>query len=304
MNALRGKNVLIAGGSGLIGTRLAELFNEKGYTVKILGRQRNGGGAPDFLWDPAAEKIDPKAIPWADFIINLAGYPIVGGRWTKAAKKKILGSRTMAVNLLYRTLCEQPNHVRAYIGASAIGIYGDRGRELLSEDSIPATDFLAGICSQWEAASSLIKKRGIRTVILRIGIVLSTRGAALKEMLKPFRFFAAPHFNDGRQIYSWIHIDDLCGIILWAVENNNASGTFNAVAPVPVSNKEMIRAISMVKGNTFLSFSLPPSLLKIIIGEASVVLLDSQLVTSKKIVDAGYHFRFPEIKGALKALLS
>jgi uncharacterized protein (TIGR01777 family) len=303
MNVMRGKNVLIAGGSGLIGSRLTELLAEKGYLVRILQRKKNAERSDDFLWDPSTRMIDPAAIPWADFIVNLAGSPVAGRRWSKNAKKDIMESRVKAIDLLSLTLSNQPHHVKAFIGASATGIYGDRGKELLSETSIPGNDFLAVVCARWEAAAAGIKKQKIRTVILRIGIVLSAKGGALKELLKPFRLMAAPYFGDGTQIYSWIHMDDLCRIIIWSLENESAENIYNAVAPVPVSNHELVRAIGMVKGRIFLSFSLSRSLLRILFGEGSRILFDSQLVTSAKILNAGFSFSYPEIKAALKSLL-
>jgi len=301
MNSMRGKNVLIAGGNGLIGVRLTTLLTEKGYAVKWLDRNKNSSHM-SFFWDPLAGYLDKAAIPWADYIVNLAGSPVTK-RWSRAEKRKILTSRIQAVNLISKGIHECSHHVKAYVGASAIGIYGDRGKEILTEDSLPASDFLAGVCSQWEAAAAGISKSGIRTVILRIGIVLSSGGGALKELLKPLKFFAAPYFGEGSQMTSWVHMDDVCGMVIWSIENTGAQGVYNATAPVPVTNRELARGISRAKEGFHIVFSLPPGLLKAALGDRASMVLGGQHVSALKITDAGYVFKFPANGPALQDLV-
>lgn len=300
-----GKNVLIAGGSGMVGSRLKSLLLSRNYSVRVLSREKaKAVNAEIYFWDPAAEIIDPKAVEWADFIVNLAGTGIAEKRWTNARKIAIRNSRVESAALLVNVLNNQENKVKALISASAIGYYGTDKNNIFSEESAPGQDFLATTCLQWEKASCQNQKHGVRQIIIRIGIVLSDKGGALKELVRSFSYGLAVILGHGKQVYSWIHIDDLCEIIIYAMEHNNLSGVFNAVSPNPVTNKEMVHEIAGIKGGKYVFLKVPALMIRFILGDRAAVVLNSQNVSSKKIISAGYSFKFPEIRNALKAILT
>jgi uncharacterized protein len=300
----QGESVLIAGGTGLIGERLAQLLIQEGYKVSLLSRKKhNHGNISVYVWDVERQSIDENAILRADYIINLAGEGIADGRWTEERKKRIIESRTQSAALLLNT-CKKLNHFpKAYISAAAIGFYGDRGSEVLDEESERGEGFLAESCLAWENAAQNWIEVGVRTVICRIGIVLSVRGGALAETLKPIKFGLATYFGNGKQYTSWIHLDDLCGIFLRALEDEEMQGIFNAVAPNPVSNKEFTRYLSKAYSTPSLLIPVPSFILQLMLGESAAIVLTGCIVSSAKIEQQGFVFQFPEILPALKDLL-
>ncbi len=303
------QTVLITGGTGLVGTALANALMAKGYQVIILSRSLNKKQAGINLsyaaWDVKKQEIDIAAVQAADFIVHLAGAAVVEKKWTTAYKKEICESRTESSRLIIKALKNNENKVKAVVSASAIGWYGadtDPVRPFTEDD--PADDsFLGQTCKLWEESIEPVVALGKRLVKLRTGIVLSNEGGALAEFKKPIRFGTAAILADGKQIVSWIHIDDLCRLIIYAIENENLRGSYNAVAPEPVSNKTLTLTLAKtMKGKFFIPFHVPAFVLQIMMGQRSIEVLKSSTVSCKKILDTGFEFRYHNIESALKDL--
>lgn len=297
-------NILIAGGSGLIGQRLSELLAERGHTVAHLSRSKpDNSPYPVFQWNPAQREIEAEAIRQADYVINLAGAGIADKPWTAARKELIIRSRTDSARLLRESFTRFDHQPKAYISASAIGYYGNRGEEWLDETAAPGSGFLAESTVAWEKSIAEVAQSGIRTAALRIGIVLSTQGGAMEKMLLPFSFGLGTYFGDGSQWYSWIHIDDLCQMFVKALEDDTMQGFYNGVAPEPVTNKELVGQMKTALGKPGLILPAPAIALRLAMGEMADVILSSARVSSRKIEAAGFAFRFPRLLPALKDLL-
>jgi uncharacterized protein (TIGR01777 family) len=305
--------VLISGGTGLIGTALADSLLRRGYQVIILTRQPkqeagNEAGAAYAVWDTEKQHIDSEAIRTADYIVNLAGAGVAEKRWTKKRKKEILDSRVKSGTLLVKALGETANQVKAVISMSAIGWYGPDAARLeqksFKEDDPPHPDFLGKTCQAWE--QSILPVAAVhqkRLVVLRTGIVLANEGGALQEFKKPLKFGTAAILGSGNQIISWIHIDDLVRMIIYAIETETVKGVFNAVAPHPVSNKELTLTLAREKkGRFFIPVYVPAFLLRWILGEMSVEVLKSATVSCEKIRQAGFTFLYPSITAAIRQL--
>ena len=291
--------VLLAGGSGLIGQRLSILLEKKGYDVIFLSRRKKSDDR-FFHWDVSKRTIDSVAIERADYVINLAGAGIADKRWTDKRKKILIESRTQTAALL-KDCFEKIKKPKAYLSASAIGFYGNRGGEWLTEDSEPQPeDFLSECAIAWENAAKSIAKSKIRTSIFRIGIVLSLNGGALPEMILPMKFGARISFGNGKAYYPWVHIDDVCHMFIWALVNEKVNGIYNAVAPKPLMIKDLTKEIQKARGSFALPFSAPSFALKLVMGEMANMLLNSARVSAEKILANGYEFKFPEIQPALK----
>ncbi len=298
------KTILITGASGLIGARLTELLVERGFSVRHLGRSKGSGTVPSFVWDVSRDFIEDGALENVDSIIHLAGAGIADEPWTARRKKEILESRTHSTAFLYRVLKNNANTVSAFISASAIGYYGFRHTdEVFTEESQPGTDFLAEVTRKWEAEVDHVQELGIRTVKIRIGIVLSEKGGALKEMAQPVRMFVGAPLGTGKQIMSWIHIDDLCRMFIFALENESMQGAYNGVTPTWCSNRELTKAIAKTVGRPLLLPSVPAFVLKFILGEMASLVLEGSKVSADKIVQAGFHFNYPNLDQALGNLL-
>ena len=298
------KNVLIAGGSGLIGSRLTELLIHRNYSVSHLSRKKNSkDDVSVFKWTPRTGFIEPESIKNADYIINLAGENIGEKKWTLERKKEIIRSRIDAANTLKTALIKNEHYVECIVCASAIGYYKKNDDDLLRETDLPGNDFLSTTTQQWESASRQFEELGIRTVILRTGIVLSLKGGALLEMYKPLRFGLAGYFGNGKQYYSWIHIDDLCQMYIKAMEDSDMKGVFNAVSPHPETSKNFIKTFAECKGGFYMLIPVPSFALKVALGEKASVVLDGQKISSKKITDKGFVFQFPQLNEALKNIL-
>ena len=307
--------VLITGGTGLVGTAVKNLLLQKGYEVVLLTRSTvsKEGYAH---WDINAGTIDATAIAAADYIIHLAGAGVADKRWSVARKQEILDSRTKSSALLVKALQETPNKVKAVISASAIGWYGpdqnNGGNNNLAAQGFVETDpsypdFLGTTCAAWEASIVPVSANtnGLqkRLVCLRTGIVLSKHGGALKEFLKPLALRMAAVLGNGKQMISWIDVRDLAKMFVYAIEHENMSGSYNAVAPVPVSNKCLTQTLaSVLYGNFYMTAYVPSFILKIMLGEMSIEVLKSTTVSAQKIQDADFVFDYPEISKSLSTL--
>ena len=303
--------ILITGGTGLLGSALTKMLREKGHKITVLTRTKKSSqdnGINYALWNVDEQTIDAAAVASADYIIHLAGAGVADKRWTKERKKEIVDSRTQSSALLVKAL-QSPNHVRAVISASAIGWYGaDENRppkkKFFTEEMRADKAFLGETCRLWEQSIDPVKEEGKRLVKLRIGIVLSNGGGALPEFKKPVKFGIAGVLGSGKQVISWIHIEDVCRMFIHAIENDNMDGVYNSVAPAPVRNKELaILLAEKMKGNFFVHMHIPAFVLKTMMGEMSVEVLKSTTVSAEKIRTAGFTFLYPDIESALTNLI-
>jgi hypothetical protein len=298
-------SVLITGASGLIGTRLTEMFLQKGYRVAHLGRTRRNGPVPSFVWDIAKQTIDPEALSGIDTIIHLAGAGVADQRWTPARKKEIMDSRVLSTELLYQSLKSIPNEVRSVVGASAIGYYGfGPGHELLNEDSVPGNDFLSQVVVAWEQKMDQVITLQKRVAKIRIGIVLSERGGALMEMARPVRFGVGSSLGKGTQMVSWIHIDDLCRLFIKATDDQSMEGAYNGVAPNAVTNRDLTKAIAQVLHRPLWAPAVPGFVLHILLGEMADLIIQGSNVSAARTLQSGFQYAFTDVTSAVKDLLA
>ncbi len=297
--------VLITGGTGLIGRHLSRMLKAKGYTVGILSR--SGKQTADFLsyyWDVNKQIIDPKAILSADFIIHLAGENIGEKRWTDERKKEIIESRILPTQILFDAVSKSTHQPKAFISASAIGYYGTITSEhIFTEEDPAANDFLGNTCRQWESEADKFEELGIRTVKIRTGMVLSPTGGVLEKMKRPLQMGLGTFFGTGRQYMPWIHIDDLCGIYLKAVEDSAMTGAYNAVAPDSVSNRQFMQTVALALHKEIRLHRIPASVLKLALGSMSEILLEGSRISAEKLIASGYEFHYPVLQEALDNLL-
>ncbi len=305
------ETVLITGGTGLIGKALTKVLFEKGYAVIILSRTpgKSISSSPRLsyaAWDIEKKTIDKAAIEKANYIIHLAGASVAEKRWTDKRKQEIVESRIRSSALLLDAIHSYGNNLKAVISSSAIGFYGadnfSNGEREFAENDLPSNDFLGTVCKQWEESIEPVTALGKRLVKLRTGIVLSNDGGALKEFNKPLKFGLATILGNGKQVLSWIHIDDLVNMFMYAMENEKMSSVYNAVAPNPVSNKELILQLAKKRDKFFIPIYVPSFGLKVILGEMSTEVLKSATVSSEKIEEAGFKFKYPTIQTAIENL--
>ena len=300
------ETVCITGGTGLIGSSLMRILKLSAYRVLVLSRQKSDD--PESIlryWDIDKGIIDPVAVENADHYVHLAGTSVGEGRWTEQRKKEIRDSRIKSTRLLYDTIAKSKKRPKTFISASAIGVYGhDTGGILLDEERIkPGDDFLATVTREWEEEVNKISELGVRVVILRIGLVLSYFGGAVPKLMKLSSLGLSAPVGSGQQYISWIHLDDLIDLIKYCIECPGVKGTFNAVAPNPVTNKEFTRSMASILEKPFFLPPVPGFMLKMILGEKASIILGGNKVSSKKIIDAGYNFRFEKIDDALYNIL-
>jgi len=300
-------NVLITGGSGLVGTRLTQILIANGFTVSHLSRKATNttGKVKIYHWDIQHGIIDEKALLEADFLVHLAGAGIADEKWTDARKKEIIESRTKSLHLITESLKTLPHKIQAFTSASGIGFYGaDTGDEIITEQHSSGNDFVADCCIQWEAVADEVEKLGIRTVKLRTGIVLSTKGGALPKILLPVRFGIGAALGTGKQYQSWIHIDDLCELFIQSLTDDSMTGVYNAVAPNPVSNYELTKTSAEILKKPFFMPNVPAWLLKLVFGEMANIVLGGNYVLNQRIAsETSFQYQYTSVKKALEALL-
>jgi uncharacterized protein (TIGR01777 family) len=293
------QNILITGGSGLIGQRITDLLEKKGYQVAWLSRSQQAA-RKSFLWNVEKQEIDPQAMEWADAVIHLAGAGVAEKRWSPERKKIILESRTQSTQLLFKAIEKASSKPNTFISASAVGFYGfNTGTTLLDENSPAGNDFLAQVVLAWENEVKKMESLHLRTVLLRIGIVLDAEGGALGEMLKPP--VAAP-LGSGDQWMSWIHVEDLARMFVFALEKTTLQGVYNAVGPNPATNQQLTQEAAYAKGKTYLGIGVPGFVLKLVLGEMAAMVLGGNRVSCQKIQKAGFQFEYFELAAALKDL--
>ena len=291
--------VLLSGATGLVGTAVGAALWRDGHEVGALVRREPRPG--EVRWDPAAGDIDQGGLAGFDAVVHLAGENIAEGRWTDAKKARIRDSRVDGTALLCTALAAQPPKV--FVGASAIGYYGNRGDAVMTEDSAPGDDFLADTCVAWERSSDVLAATACRVVRLRIGVVLSRDGGALQKMLLPFKLGLGGRVGSGRQYVSWITLDDLVAVILRALSADRMAGPHNAVAPEPVSNRELTATLAKVLRRPAI-LPVPAAVLRLGLGEmADALLLSSTRVVPAALTALGHEFAHPNLEAALRAVL-
>lgn len=297
--------ILVSGSTGFVGSALVPFLSSGGHEVVRLMRPQSGKGPAGAVveWDPAAERLEPAALEGMDAVVHLAGENIAAARWTADRKAQIRQSRVRGTRLLASALAQLRRPPRTLVCASAVGYYGNRGDERLTEDSPPGKDFLAEVCQEWEVAAKPAQDKGIRVVYLRIGMVLSPAGGALAKMLTPFRMGVGGIIGSGRQFMSWVALDDLLGIVQHVLRQETLSGPVNAVAPNPVTNREFTKTLGKVLGRPTL-FPMPAAAARLAFGEmADALLLSSSRVEPQRLLTSGYRFRYPTLEEALRHLL-
>lgn len=297
--------ILITGATGLIGTHLTEVLQQGGHTVTHLSRRKPDGAIKTWEWNIDKHYIEEGAFDGVDTVIHLAGAGIADKPWTKARKRELLESRTHSTRLLYEELKKRNHPVTSFISASAIGYYGFAdGSHLLVETDPPGNDFLAGVVKKWEDEIDAVSELNIRVAKLRVGVVLTMEGGALKEIVRPVKLYSGAPLGNGNQHLSWIHIEDLCRVFVNAVENPSFDGAYNAVAPHPVSNRELTKAIAHTLGKPLILPAVPGFALRLVFGEMADLVLKGSKVSSKKLEETGFDFKYPSIDEALANLLS
>src|SRR5438128_1181733 len=285
--------IAIAGSSGLVGSALIPVLTADGSAVTRLVRHAPKAG--EIEWHPNQDEVSTQSLQGFDVIINLAGENIAGGRWTDEQKRKIRDSRVNGTHLLSEAIAKMSSKPQAFICASATGIYGDRGDEMLDEESESGGGFLAGVCREWEKATEPATKAGVRVVNLRFGPILSDKGGMLAKMLTPVKLGLAGKIGSGKQFISWIAIDDVVGAIKLALKNDSLRGPLNVVAPNPVTNEAFTKTLGHVVSRPTV-MAMPAFAARLAFGEmADEMLLVSQQVVPKKLEAAGYEFKYPNL---------
>jgi uncharacterized protein (TIGR01777 family) len=297
------KNILITGGSGLLGRQLTKALLSKGYTVSHLSRKAgNNPNVKTYVWDIDKGIIDERCIDGVDTIVHLAGTGIADKRWTDARKKELIDSRTKSIGLIYDLLKKKQHQVTAVVSASGIGYYSNRGNQLMTENDTPANDFIAHCCVLWEAAVDEGEKLGLRVVKFRTGVVLDQDGGALPTLAKPVKLYVGSPLGNGQQWVPWIHWLDVVNMYLHGIENAGLKGVFNMVAPNPVSNQQLTQAVAKQLRKPLWAPNVPAFVLKLLLGEMSSIVLGSTKVSAQKIQDAGFKFTYTELPAALKEI--
>lgn len=300
---LADQRIVVTGSTGLVGTRLVAELARAGAQVVRAVRRPVSDPHGELFWDPAAGRIDAAALEGADAVVHLAGENIAGGRWTEKFKQRIRDSRVEGTRLLSETIAGLNDKPRTFVCASAIGYYGDRGDEVLTEQSPPADDFLAEVCRDWEAACQPARDAGVRVANLRIGVILSPHGGALKKMLTPFKLGVGGQLGNGQQYMSWVALDDVVEAIGFILATPTVEGPANLTAPNPETNRAFTKTLGRVLSRPTL-FPMPAFAARLLFGEAAdALLLSSTRALPQALAAAGYQFRYPELEPALRHLL-
>jgi uncharacterized protein (TIGR01777 family) len=288
---------IVSGGTGFIGRRIVGMLKQGGHSVAVWTRNVSAGS---LTWNPLAGEPSAESLADADAVIHLAGEP-VAQRWNDAVRARIRDSRVLGTRRLVDALSRMPRKPSVLVSASAIGIYGDRGDEILTESSAPGTGFLAEVCQGWEAEAERARAFDVRVAKLRIGFVLGNDGGALGQMVPIFRAFAGGRLGSGKQWMPWIHADDVARLFVHAVEDARVEGVWNASAPHPVTNAQFTRELAAAVHRPAL-LPVPPFALQIAFGDLGKHMLDSARVVPEAALREGFTFRYPELRGALAAL--
>jgi len=300
--------ILVTGSSGLVGTALARALGSAGHTVCRLVRPQSAAGEAAkegfaVAWNPATGELGGAGVG-ADAVVNLAGASIADGRWTAERKALLRSSRIDTTRALVNALAKMNARPSVLVSASAIGIYGDRADETLTEESKPRTDFLAGLAQGWEAEAMKAEALGIRVVLARFGIILAREGGALQKMMLPFKIGAGGKLGSGRQWMSWVTLEDVVAILRLAIENASVRGAINVVSPQPLQNVEFTKVLAKVMHRPAV-FPAPAFALRLALGEmANALLLSSQRVAPQALEKVGYRFLHPDLNSALATILA
>jgi len=290
--------ILIAGASGLIGSALIPTLQADGDEVTRLVRTSPKPG--EIEWHPNQDTMDPARLEGFDAVINLAGENVAGGRWSEEQKRKIHDSRVNGTHLLSESMAKLAKRPRAFLCASATGFYGDRDDEVLDEHSESGGGFLAGVCREWEKATEPAANEGVRVVNLRFGVILAREGGMLAKLLTPFKMGMGGKVGSGKQFISWVAIDDVVSVIKLALHDETFRGPVNVVSPNPVTNEVLTKTLGHVLSRPT-ALAMPAFAARLAFGEmADEMLLSSQYVVPKRLNDAGYEFKYPELEAALR----
>ena len=300
------EKVLITGGTGLVGKHLIKHLDRNGYEVRVLSRdkKKTGSNLSHFYWNPAAEEIDMEAFRDVDHLIHLAGAGILDRRWTAKRKQVLIESRAATGRLLYKMIRNNQVQLKSFVTASGVGYYGAVTTEkVFIESDEPHDDFVAKVCKQWERSADSFSDFGVRTVKLRIGVVLSSEGGALPSLMKPVKWGLGAPIGLGKQYIPWIHINDLCEIFIRSLKDDQIKGVYNSVAPEHQTNRSMTRAISEATGKPLWLPNIPEGIIKMLMGERACLILKGSKVSSRKIENTGFEFEFKSLETALKDLI-
>lgn len=296
------KHVLITGATGMVGKALTKSLLDKKYTVSILStRPQSIANVQVFNWNVNKKDIDNRCFEGVDTIIHLAGENVAKEKWTDRRKQEIVDSRTQSTALLLETLKTTPNKVKTFISASAVGFYGDRGDEVLTEESPVGLGFLSECCAKWEESVDAAAAMGLRVLKLRTGVILAKEEGGLPAMAMPVKLFLGAPLGTGKQWIPWIHMADMVGMYLHVIEQE-LSGTFNAAAPNPVTNKTLTKALAKTLHRPIWPFAVPAKVISLAMGEMSIIALASTNISVQKILNAGYQFQYPHLQDALSEI--
>ena len=298
------QTVAITGASGMVGAALAAGLRESGHHPVSITRQPSESNQGSIIWDPLRGVTDPSRLETVDTVVHLAGENIAAGRWTAALKDRIRRSRVEGTRSLVKSIAAVSRRPKTLVCASAIGFYGERGDTVLDEDAVAGKGFLADVCREWEQEAQAATELGLRVAIVRIGVVLSSKGGALAKMLLPFKLGAGGIIGSGKQYWSWIGLHDLVRIIAFCIERDSVQGPVNAVSPNSMTNYDFTKGMGRALHRPTL-FPMPACAAKLVLGEmANELLLSRTRVTPKKLMEQGFEFHYPELVGCLEHELS
>jgi uncharacterized protein (TIGR01777 family) len=295
--------VIITGGTGLVGRALKSMLEHQGYTVSLLSRRGNKDAAT-YEWNPAMGTIDESIFYNHDYIIHLAGAGVADKRWTTSYKKEIYDSRIQSTQLLVKKMAElKGHHIKKFVSTSAIGIYGNDISSIATETTPAASNFLAKVCEDWESEALKAETFGMPTVIIRVGVVLAKGGGFIPQISAPIKLFAGTVLGTGKQMLSWIHIDDLCKMYVESIKRTDIKGIYNAVAPAPVSHNQITHLMAKRLHRPIILPNAPTFVLKLVLGEMHGMILANQHVSAGKWIREGFQFKFSNIEDALADLI-